>query len=97
MTRSLIPLMQVMMQEENLKEEGFLLAVKGSGRCVCLEDTLFKSNNQKKKNNWYSRWHRGRVISKGSTMSVVKIVLIDSGNLLLLPPWKVPPLEEISH
>ena len=49
MTRSLIPLMQVMMHEENLKEEGFLLAVKGSGRCVCLEDTLFKSNNQKKK------------------------------------------------
>ena len=41
--------------------------------------------------------YRGRVISKGSTMSVVKIVLIDSGNLLLLPPWKVPPLEEISH
>ena len=40
MTRSLIPLMQVMMHEENLKEEGFLLAVKGSGRCVCLEDTL---------------------------------------------------------
>ena len=56
---------QVVMQEENLKEEEVLLAVKGSGG-----------------------WHRGKVVCKGSAKSVVKIMLVDSGHLLVLPPWQ---------
>lgn len=34
------------------------------------------------------RWHRGKVICKGSAKSVVKMALIDSGHLLVLPPWQ---------
>ena len=33
-------------------------------------------------------WQRGKVICKGSTKSVVKIGLVDSGHLLVLPPWQ---------
>merc|ERR1711934_849073 len=34
------------------------------------------------------RWHGGKVICKGSAKSVVKVALIDSGHLLVLPPWQ---------
>ena len=33
-------------------------------------------------------WQRGKVFCKGSTKSVVKIGLVDSGHLLVLPPWQ---------
>ena len=34
------------------------------------------------------RWRRGRIICKGSVECVVQIRLVDSGHLLLLPPWQ---------
>ena len=79
--------MKVVMQEKTLKEEGLLLAVKGSAGRWPRVNACLKQNY-----NFFSRWHRGKVTCKGSTESVVEIALVDSGHLLLLPPWQVGTL-----